>query len=1156
MADAPLIESRDGSFSTNQVLTTNLETLFVTGTVSTNIVDIQVSINGAAFVSDAALISFSGMAFSVPNPVSFPEGLELKLGANTISLRAIDLVGGVSAVSTAEITRIQDSDDAALFIPTGIRVRRGRGTVNILAAKPNTVVVSDGQTFGSTLEFQGFNFYASVEEGGTSGRFKVNSALVTAVMTQEEDLLELEAGGATYTPSMGATSIRTTVTEEDEFGQVLHTVINKTTDITTVVNDLKFQNTLSSRTFTDFIGFVHSRSGTLASNTINSDQFSDVDSSEPLYYTVTAVLYDTVQNIEIETPHSQEVLGSPFILDTNIRDLPGRTASDITLSYISAILRVNEEISLIPGSTTKDVSIDPFASEAERLWFMMDFVHRSQSFLTLLQIDDANNDGVSDPVVGSSYKQALKNALGLSTDSAVQTLIDTQFEKLASNFQKTRLSGRPSVGQVVYYTSVRPTKDIIIASGSSVSTNADPDQGLPSVRYIVGGTFTLSADEADAFFNFDTQQYEVIVDITAEVAGENGNRSAGQIINVVSGVSGLSVINREATTFGSDRESNAELAARAQLGFVSVDSGTEGGYAALAAETTGIVKNKIVKSGDPLMMRDYDEVRRKHIGGKVDAWVQGLRERTVTEKFAFSFEIAQDVRCQIIDVPTLTFRVLDARVTVDTPVVEILDDLAQGFGVRNVTTGEDYDLTGLVLVDFETFRLSTSISQPTTDIDDIVTADFRFRSINQFTFSLQPVRRVVSVSGQSSGALDIDEGFDLYKTDDPLLTGESTIARDYLVINQVGGIPTGAAITVTNESHILIGFFEEPLSNVGVNAATLKVFSADRSVEYNGPNTPTPDYEVIQGTATTPIKIVRTTSSQIVSGETVVADYSHDENFTVMYVINDLLQQLQQKINGKRHVTADVLVKQAIQNSINLDSTVQLKRGATKDKADPAIRTNVSIELNTKLIGSGLAQSDIVNSIDSTEGVDFQVLPLARMGYADGSRKLRESVLSSNTRLTALDSGSNRAFILNNPLQFPTTDGGGLETEHKGVFQDDEAMVLSTVLATVVTAPNQAYIIGATGASITGYSDDATLISDGFTEADDREEERLRRTANHVVLSLNDSGTPSDNPDQHKYAVSYVVRNDRGPHDIPSSEVESIDLGAFTLTVKQVKQVT
>jgi hypothetical protein len=549
------------------------------------------------------------------------------------------------------------------------------------------------------------------------------------------------------------------------------------------------------------------------------------------------------------------------------------------------------------------------------------------------------------------------------------------------------------------------------------------------------------------------------------------------------------------------------------------------------------------------MMRDWDEVRKKHIGGKVDIWIQGLRERTVTETFAFSFEIARDIRCQIVDLATLTLRVLDDRVTASTPLDEILDNLSQGLGVRNVTLGEDYDLTGVTILDYQTFQLDPGAQSFVTGIDDIITADYRFRSANQFTFTFQPVRRVVSVVGEAAGTLNSTDGYDLFRTDDPLLTGESTIATNYLRINQVGGVPSGATITVTDEEHVMIGFFDERLQSIGINTATLKVYSQDRSIEYEGPGTASPDYEVINGTATTPVSIRRTASSAIVSGQTVVVDYEHDENFTVQYVINDLLQQLQRTIDTRRHVTADVLVKQAVLNSVEIETTIQLKQGASKDTTDPAVRTNVSTELNQKLIGEGTAQSDIVNAIDSTTGVDFQVLPMAHMGYADGSRKLRESVASSYQHLSSLDIGGQLVYILTNPLRYPTTDGGGLETEHKGVFQDDEALVLSDDLVTVGDLAGQAFIIGDDGATISGFSDDATIIAEtGITDPSDIVQERLDRTANHVVVALSGSGVPPDDPGQHVYQVSYVIRGDDGPHDITATQVEFIDLGDFTLT--------
>jgi hypothetical protein len=348
----------------------------------------------------------------------------------------------------------------------------------------------------------------------------------------------------------------------------------------------------------------------------------------------------------------------------------------------------------------------------------------------------------------------------------------------------------------------------------------------------------------------------------------------------------------------------------------------------------------------------------------------------------------------------------------------------------------------------------------------------------------------------------------------------------------------------------MIGFFEEPLNSIGINLATIRVFNQDRTIEFDGPGSASPEYDIVAGTPTTPAKIVRVNPSDILSGQTVSVDYDHDENFTVTYVINDLLQELQQTVNNKRHITADVLVKQSIQNSIAIETTIQLKSGATKDKTDPAVRTAVSLELNQKLIGQGSAQSDIINAIDSTNGVDFQVLPLAKMGYQDGSRKIRESVSSTYLQVSSLDIGGQRAFILTSALLNPTTDGGGLETEHKGVFQDDEPMSLAVTLAQVANTANQAYIIGSDGAVINGYSDDATLISEGFTTATAILEERLRRTANHVVVALSSAGVPQDDPENHEYAASYVIRGDVGPHDFTTSQVEFLELGDLTLTFR------
>jgi hypothetical protein len=133
-------------------------------------------------------------------------------------------------------------------------------------------------------------------------------------------------------------------------------------------------------------------------------------------------------------------------------------------------------------------------------------------------------------------------------------------------------------------------------------------------------------------------------------------------------------------------------------------------------------------------------------------------------------------------------------------------------------------------------------------------------------------------------------------------------------------------------------------------------------------------------------------------------------------------------------------------------------------------------------------------------------------------------------------------------LKYPTTDLGGQDTEHKGVFQDDVGMLSANDLTLVGQNSNAAYIIGSGGAVIVGYSDDATLAGEGFLPSE-YQAARLRKTANHVVVSLL-GGLPADIPTNHAYAISYIIRGDSGSHDITVSAMEIIELGEFTITWK------
>src|SRR5690606_28806102 len=130
-------------------------------------------------------------------------------------------------------------------------------------------------------------------------------------------------------------------------------------------------------------------------------------------------------------------------------------------------------------------------------------------------------------------------------------------------------------------------------------------------------------NDAQAYYNPNTQRYEVRIQLVAETPGSVGNIAAGDLDTVVSGANGFKTINEVASDFGRDLSSNLELAEEASTVLFSLDSGTPGEYEITSRATPGLLETKIVESGDKDMMRDYDNVRNKHIGGKVDVYTRG-----------------------------------------------------------------------------------------------------------------------------------------------------------------------------------------------------------------------------------------------------------------------------------------------------------------------------------------------------------------------------------------------------------------------------------------------------------------------------------------------------------------------------------------------------
>lgn len=1123
----PRFLTSDGDLTTELIKVSSMKKQIIEGEIADDVVDMQINFNGSGFQSNPDLIEFEQGSFTIPNQQVLPDGLELQYGQNVIEVRSIHSTGLVSNISRAEIDVVKEDEiDLLVQRPSGLRVRR----------KQNAVEVVWASNEGEGLNTKGYHVYASSQAGGgTEGYRRINRDLITEPSFSEEEESEVATNEVVYQGNQGVLHQR--FTEEDFDGEEIQTVANSFLDTSRTVGNVKVSTTVGSIDETEYFSFTHDRSATQGDGVINNEFFSEVPESEPLFYVITAVVDNPATGEELESPYSEELIGLPLEVTTTLSEPPRRDRFEVAEDYIDSVNRFDEEISLIPGSVSRDLFIEPFSSEAQRMYFLADFIRRSQSFPTLLQIDD-----------NPAYKDALESALGLGPNSQIQNLIDDSFDKLASNVNVTRKESTPAIGDVVFYTEQEPESDLIVPEGTLVSTSQTDGE---TITFRVTSRQVLPADNADSFFNVGRERWEVTARVQAEEPGEVGNVSAGTITSIVGGgASGFQVENVEALRFGQDEEDNQSLAERAMLAISSVDAGTKQGYLSTALEQPGVLNAEVVEAGNDLMMRDYDPVREEHIGGKVDVWIQGENFLSVEDTFTLNFETKENVQFFLDSKPNqLVFGTNDNEITPDQPITDLLGETQsernQGFSFRNSTTGQEFDLTNHQILDYNRIQLDTSLNQPQAGVNDVFTGDVRFVRETDFVFNNQPVREVNTVRSVDDSSEVLEEGthYNLVKREDPLLRGRSSLASDFLDITQSGGIPSGQSFVINDEEHVFIGEERVSLNKVGIQESTIRVFKNDRSMEYDGPNAGTPDFFVEQGDSTTPTRIYRNPAGDIENGEEVSVDYTYDENYVVDYTVNNLLNEVQAEIEEQRHVTADVVVKETLPYEVSAEMTVVLKSGASTSNVDSKIKTQVSQVVNSLGVGEDLHQSDIVQAVEEVGGVSHVVMPLTELTLNEDNLIVREDL---DNVATFLENVANRdIYLLREGLNYATTPGGGTDLRHQGVFQDTQSLELVGNYNEIRRAAGRAVIIGNQGLVIPDFTDEKTLRSQKLGTSEEIEEERRRLTANHIMVSVKDSDTPLN----HEYSVSYLTTEEnKSRSSIDSSSIAHIELGEISIT--------
>jgi hypothetical protein len=1074
----PSFYGPDGVLRSSFNFSTDMPFRFFTGTMDPDTVDMQVSIQGSPLSSNPDLIVFEGTSFTIPNPSVFTDGLQLLPGENVIEVVSVLSNGQATSAGIINATLSVEKDvRSSVLPPSGIFIERLDRTVKIVVQGNDNPNIA------------GYNFYASAASGGgTVGYSRINLNTINTGSTVESttELLSLNIDAPVKQNQDGSMYsdpqyFQVSGVQKDSDGAVIQTDYNQFFEIPESSSHLRVETVVSNVTTNIQYSFIHDRRSTATSTNnpaIPNSAFLTVLDTDPLYYVVTAIYY--IDGNEYESVYSQEVSGAPLKVTAAVTTFPTVDRRQIVQDTTASIFRSHPDIDVKPGSVIRDTFIDPFSTEASRIRFILEFLHRAQSFTTLLEIDDPTSSGTALAVNQSPYKQAMKRAFFLSSDTDVQTLIDNAFEHLASKYGKTRKTGSQSRGLATFYTTILPTAPITVPIGTRVMA------GNLGFRTTSAGVLSPSD-----FSSFDPRRgkFAINIYVQAEQPGTSYNIRPSRLKRIESGPSGVFVTNNSPFYGGYGRESNLDLALRANGTLSSVDTGRYRGYYQTAIDQAGVLEVSVVDSGHPLMMRDFDASTMSHIGGKVDVWVRGESLADITDSFAFTFQIVKGGQFEPIGrVQNLKFRAVNAGLSVDNPIMEMLNNPDWGFEFKDETTGYVFDLTDVQILNYNEIQLSLVHNDPLNiSLTHIFKGSYRYRTSNKYVFLKQPVRSIRTLVGSVSGLIDPDY-VKLFHPSTPLFYGHSIEAGDYMqVIQPTTGspIPSSVTIDVTGETHTLVSNTEY-LNSLGINPITVRVYSLDRTIEYYGPyhNQISKDFTFLDEEGKQPLAIVLTDNSRLVEGSQFLVDYSHDENFVIEYTYNSLVGQVQGSLNQERHLAADVLAKEAIAVGVNMGGTIVFNSNYSKTVVDSGVRTALSRSFGALRMGKPERQSDIIDTIDSSTGVSYIVVPMTLLSKSDGSLVVQEYVLvdqeSDFRKITDWSSDTVETYLLLNRLNSNTLDGGGQINDSRGVFVNNIPFTNYDTRPNangypLVNASNGAFIIGSTGLVIAENSDNATL---------------------------------------------------------------------------------
>ncbi|MNJ90222.1 Baseplate J-like protein [compost metagenome] len=588
-----------------------------------------------------------------------------------------------------------------------------------------------------------------------------------------------------------------------------------------------------------------------------------------------------------------------------------KSLSEIAVNLITYIHDTIPEADTKEGTFIRDIFIDPVAEEIATLYRNAKLIELAQSILTAS---------------------------------------DSDLDKLAKNYFVERKGATQSSGKLRFYIGTdEPTYDVNIPRGTIVSTLNKTLDG--SKYYITTDTAIILAGNRSTYQkDIITENWYVDIEAVSQQSGSEYNASAGTIVQISSNVDSIvsGVTNPFSFTGGTDAEDDASLILRMSLVISGSNIGTKDGYRSFVLSQSGVEDAIVIGAKDPLMTRDGGE------GGMVDIYVRA--EQTETDQFDFDVDyeyITESVghtayadipfrRQPVISVSSITGRYSDSS-------------SETGYIERSYINGSNFKVekgTSKYFQDIVWDTAFTDVSLTNLTGEDLLKAE----ATNSLNAKL---KRFLAIK-DSDGTIYYDKKL----TDVSYLT-------DFSLINPL----------IDSTLPADVDFYRGYYSNGTIQLILSK--PNDTNAYIGGRYFVQKDGKLFERTYGSPDFLVYRDNSTV--GNSVNAKDAikwlpnslksnvprAGETLSITYSYNTIITDLQEKIEAKRVLTADVLIKGAKRIPIEVKLEVVPNVGYTDEAIRKAVINQISTFINDQTpMGGEVDRSDIVYVVKSLEGIN------------------------------------------------------------------------------------------------------------------------------------------------------------------------------------------